>query len=100
MNHAGRLRRLRNKLEQGFDGLLTAHLPNVRYLTGFTGSAAAVIVTPNKSLLFTDGRYTVQARAEVRGARIVISRKPALAAAAEWIQNHRGELGRSLKIGI
>ena len=100
MNHARRLRRLRKKLEQDFDGLLIAHLPNVRYLTGFTGSAAALIVTPNKSLLFTDGRYTVQARAEVQGARVVISRKPALTAAAEWIQNHRGELGRSLNIGI
>lgn len=100
MNHAGRLRRLRKELEQDFDALLIAHLPNVRYLTGFTGSAAALIVTPNKSLLFTDGRYTVQARAEVHGARVVISRKTALAAAAEWIESHRGELGRSLKIGI
>lgn len=100
MNHAGRLRWLRKQLEQDFDALLIAHLPNVRYLTGFTGSAAALVVTRNKSLLFTDGRYTVQARAEVQGARVAISRKPPLTAAAEWIASHRSDLRGSLNVGV
>src|SRR5438270_326584 len=100
MNHAGRLRRLRKNLDRDFGALLINHLPNIRYLCGFTGSSAALIVTPRKSLLFTDGRYTAQARAEVQGARVVISGKGAMAAAGEWIASHRSDLGRSAVIGI
>ena len=32
------------------------------WLTGFTGSAGFLIVLPDKAVLFTDGRYTLQAR--------------------------------------
>src|SRR5438067_4375756 len=100
MNHAARLGRLRKNLERDFGALLITHLPNIRYLCGFTGSSAALIVTPRKSLLFTDGRYTAQARAEVQGARVVISRKGAMAAAGEWLADHRNEFGRPSAIGI
>ncbi len=31
------------------------------YITGFTGSAGSAVVTTNKALLFTDGRYFLQA---------------------------------------
>ena len=37
------------------------------WLTGFTGSAGAAIVLAEKAALFVDGRYTLQARAQVRG---------------------------------
>jgi Xaa-Pro aminopeptidase len=100
MNHAGRLRRLRKNLEEKFDALLITHLPNIRYLCGFSGSSAALIFTSKQSLLFTDGRYTVQARAEVEGARVVISGKGALVAAGEWIASHQKDLGRSSTVGI
>ena len=60
---------------QGLDGLLVAHRPNVRYLTGFSGSAAFVVITPRDVLLLTDSRYDVQAHEEARGAaRVVIER--------------------------
>ncbi len=39
------------------DALVLVHLPNVRYLTGFAGSAAAVVVTPSRLVLITDSRY-------------------------------------------
>jgi Xaa-Pro aminopeptidase len=74
------------------DAFLTTHLPNVRYLCGFTGSSAALVLAPSGSVLFTDGRYTEQARAEVVGARVAIVRKSALSAAAEWL---RGRAGRN-----
>lgn len=36
----------------------------VRFISGFTGSYGTAIITPNKALLWTDGRYYVQALAE------------------------------------
>jgi len=47
------------------DSLLVNDLLNVRYLTGFTGTNAAAIVTPDERLFFTDFRYVAQARQQV-----------------------------------
>src|SRR5438876_69215 len=49
---------------EGLDGLLVASRANIRYLTGFSGSAALVAVTRGDVLLVTDFRYDEQARAE------------------------------------
>jgi len=85
MDHAGRLSRLRSRLEENrLDTLLVTHLPNICYLCGFTGSAAALLVTERGAILFTDGRYRTQAKEEVRGARITIAQKSPLLAAAQW----------------
>jgi Xaa-Pro aminopeptidase len=94
MDYAGRLSRLRSRLEENhFDALLITHLPNVRYLCGFTGSAAALIVAADtgRCILFTDGRYRTQAKEEVSAndARIVIARKSPLVAATEWLAARR-----------
>lgn len=70
----------------GVDGLLVTHLPDVRYLCGFTGSHAALVLAGGRAVLFTDGRYTAQAKAEALGTRVVISKKPAVVAACEWIE--------------
>ncbi|MEO6803356.1 MAG: Xaa-Pro peptidase family protein [Granulicella sp.] len=70
----------------GVDALLVTHLPDVRYLCGFTGSNAALVLTAGKAVLFTDGRYTLQAKAEAAGTRVVIEKKTALAAACAWIE--------------
>jgi Xaa-Pro aminopeptidase len=69
----------------GVDGLLVTHLPDVRYLSGFTGSNAALILAGGRAVLFTDGRYTGQAKAEAVGTKVVIAMKPAVTAACEWI---------------
>jgi Xaa-Pro aminopeptidase len=50
---------------RGLDCLLVTDLVNVRYLTGFTGTNGACIVTPEERLFFTDFRYVEQARAQV-----------------------------------
>jgi len=47
------------------DSLLVTDLLNVRYLTGFTGSNGACIVTPDERLFFTDFRYVEQAQTQV-----------------------------------
>ena len=49
---------------EGLGGLLVTHLPNIRYLTGFTGSAALLVVHDEATVLVTDFRYEVQAPAE------------------------------------
>jgi Xaa-Pro aminopeptidase len=68
------------------DGVLITHLPDVRYLCGFTGSNAVLVLVGGRATLFTDGRYTVQARAEATGTKVVIAKKPALVAASEWLE--------------
>ena len=100
MNHSGRLRGLQQTFAKNkLDGLLVTHLPNIRYLCGFTGSAGVLAVTARKVAFFTDGRYTSQARSEVKGARVLISSTPALTSAAEWLgaetkkRNGRASLG-------
>lgn len=70
----------------GVDGLLVTHLPDVRYLCGFTGSNAVLVLAKGRSVLFTDGRYTAQAKAEAVGTRVVIAQKPVLPTACEWIE--------------
>ena len=67
---------------------LITHLPDIRFLTGFTGSNAVLIVStgPRASArLFTDGRYTAQARQEVQGASVRIAPKSALHEACAYI---------------
>jgi Xaa-Pro aminopeptidase len=53
---------------EGLDGLLVTHLPNIRYLTGFTGSAALLLVRLDATVLISDFRYASQAPAEVGSA--------------------------------
>jgi len=50
------------------NGLLVTHLPNIRYLTGFTGSAGLLLVRTDATVLITDFRYAVQAPDEAGDA--------------------------------
>ena len=52
--------------ERSLDWLLVTNLVNVRYLTGFTGTNGACLVSSDERLFFTDFRYVERARAEVR----------------------------------
>jgi Xaa-Pro aminopeptidase len=72
-----------------FDGLLVSHLPNIRYLCGFTGSAGLLLVEQGGSVFFTDVRYDIQAHAEVKGAKLVIARKAPLAALGDFLAKPR-----------
>jgi len=66
------------------------HLPDVRYLCGFTGSSAALAITRRAARLFTDGRYRTQAAEEVKGAKIeIVSGAPALGA-VQWLSAQPG----------
>jgi Xaa-Pro aminopeptidase len=73
----------------GVDAMLVTHLPDVRYLCGFTGSNGALVLAGGRALLFTDGRYTAQAKAEAVGTKVVIATKPVAVAACEWMETAR-----------
>ncbi len=53
------------------DALLVTHIPNIRYLTGFSGSAALLVVRRDSTILITDFRYAVQAPAEAGASATV-----------------------------
>ncbi|SFQ51157.1 Xaa-Pro aminopeptidase [Amycolatopsis arida] len=82
--HAGRraaLRALLTEAEPPLDALLVTDLVNIRYLTGFTGSNAALLVHAGgeaDTVFCTDGRYRTQAAAEVPDLERVITRPSAL----------------------
>ncbi|CAH0524230.1 aminopeptidase P family protein [Vibrio hippocampi] len=46
---------------------IPAHNERLHWLTGFTGSAGAAVITPDKAAIFVDGRYTVQVQKQVSG---------------------------------
>lgn len=51
--------------ERGVDAMLVSALPNIRYLTGFSGSNALLLVTADGATLLTDFRYATQVKTEV-----------------------------------
>jgi Xaa-Pro aminopeptidase len=91
MDVAGRLPRLRERLaDAACDAVLITNLANIRYLTGFSGSAALLLVLPDDLVMATDGRYQFQAAEQLAAggveARLVVgnvaTQKEGLASAA------------------
>ena len=84
----GRRRRLEAAVRAaGAEALLVTDAADVRYLCGFTGSNAALLVFGGgraraSATMFTDGRYTEQAGAEVEGAKVVVVGEGPVAKAA------------------
>ena len=68
---APRVGRVRERLaEAGCEALLVTNLTNVRYLTGFSGSAGLLLVLPDELVLTTDGRYQFQSAEQLRAAGV------------------------------
>ncbi|MFL6351259.1 MAG: M24 family metallopeptidase [Bryobacteraceae bacterium] len=68
--------------------LVITALPNVRYLSGFTGSNAALLITGDRSLLFTDPRYEIQASAE-SDCELKVAKGPLTKELLKWIPRLR-----------
>jgi Xaa-Pro aminopeptidase len=66
----------------GVNALLVVSMDNIRWLTGFTGSTAMLLLKSNDSVLIVDGRYTQQATDQLRlsgaSARVVEARTQSL----------------------
>ena len=69
----------------GAEALLVTHLPDVRYLSGFTGSSGAVALRRGRAALVTDGRYRTQAQEECKGLRVIVQKGSPAVLAAEWL---------------
>ena len=78
--------------ELKIDAMLVSALPNIRYLSGFTGDNALLLVTPESQTLFTDPRFTIQASEECTCAVKIAPRGPVDPYAVEAI--HRQKLKR------
>lgn len=79
-----RVQGLRDALvREQVEAVVVSYLENVRYLTGFTGSNALVILTARTAHFLTDGRYAIQSAQEVGGfERVVLPQGSVLAQAA------------------
>jgi len=64
----------------GLGAFLVTKRENVRYLTGFTGSAGSVLITADRSWLITDFRYKLQAHREASGTAVLIQKTDFFAA--------------------
>ena len=61
-----RIDELREKFDSiGIDAFLVRKLPNIRYLSGFSGSAGTLLITKSKNFFISDFRYKTQSSAEV-----------------------------------
>jgi Xaa-Pro aminopeptidase len=91
VDHLRRIGALRRRISRaGFPGLVVTHPHDIRYLSGFTGSSAALSVTRRRVRLFTDGRYTAQAAEEVQAAQVQIVSGPPAVAAVQWLAAQPG----------
>src|ERR1035437_1065388 len=84
-----RQERLRALMEsRGVPFILVTHLPNIRYLTGFTGSAGILLVGPRAGNLWVDPRYTLQAREQAEGIEVIEEKQGILKGAAIWLKKN------------
>jgi Xaa-Pro aminopeptidase len=91
VDHFRRIGQLRRRLTKaGLSGLLVTHLPDLRYLSGFTCSSAALAITRRNARLFTDGRYKTQAAEEVSAAEVEIVGSSPAVSAVEWLAAQSG----------
>jgi Xaa-Pro aminopeptidase len=91
--HARRQRLAEALAARKAGALLVWAAPNVRYLSGFTGDNAALLVLPGKAILFTDPRYAIQAAQQV-SCRVKICKSPL----ADSVASALGRLG-AVRIG-
>jgi Xaa-Pro aminopeptidase len=73
---------------RGVPLLLVTHLVNVRYLTGFTGSAGIALLGPRQGILWVDPRYTLQAQEQAEGVEVIEEKKGILKGVAGWMKKN------------
>lgn len=71
MSRIEKLKSLLNELS--LDAFYITHIPNIRYISGFSGSSANIVITKNTDYFLTDFRYKEQSAKEVSGFEIVIN---------------------------
>ena len=73
MSFNSRINKLNEQIHaKNLDGMYITNLTNIRYLTGFTGSAGSMLIVNNENYFFTDGRYIEQSKRQVKNCKIHI----------------------------
>ncbi len=82
-----RISRLRRLIKaEGLESLLVTRREDVRYLTGFTGSAGSLLVSSGRACLITDFRYQLQVKKECAGIPVIIQKKDFYSALREAVE--------------
>ena len=89
MNHAARLAAARAAMEAAeVDAMIVSGLVNIRYLTGFTGSNALVVIGPDTSTLLTDFRYQTASEPLREWVDVELAERDVIRTAAERLAEH------------
>jgi Xaa-Pro aminopeptidase len=64
--------------ELSLDAMYVTHIPNIRYISGFSGSSAFLIITKDKDYFFTDFRYKEQSKEQVKGFEMFVDFAPSV----------------------
>ena len=97
MSIANRLEKLRAALDpSGVDAIWVSQPENRRYMSGFSGSAGSLFITPQNALLATDSRYTEQADKQSPEYQIVHMAGPG----SDWFKEMLASMGDTTRIGF
>ncbi len=82
-----KLTKLREQMQKReLNSLLVTNPYNLRFITGFTGTAGLALITPNDAWFITDFRYTEQAGEQVKEFKVVQAQKGLLDEVARIVQ--------------
>jgi len=75
---------------EGLSSVVVTHPANWFYLTGFTGESGALVLTPSGAKIITDGRFTVQARQEAAGVKVLRQRGSLWSSVGDFLKKTGG----------
>lgn len=85
-----RVQKIREILtEKKLDGVLISNPYNMRYISGFSGATGYLLITQRESVLFTDSRYTIQAKEESDTFAVVELKNSYTELIKEWIEKEQ-----------
>lgn len=81
-------------VKEKLDGILISNASNMRYLSGFSGGTGYLLITDREAVIFTDSRYTIQAKEESDTFTVVELQDTYVSLIVEWIEKEQiGILG-------
>lgn len=98
-----RCERIRDILvKENLDGVLISNISNMRYLSGFSGGTGYLLITNREAVIFTDSRYTIQAKEESTTFTVVELKDTYVGHIMEWIEKEQikilGFEGQDVKV--
>ena len=89
-------------VKEKLDGILISNASNMRYLSGFSGGTGYLLITDREAVIFTDSRYTIQAKEESDTFTVVELQDTYVSLIAEWIEKEQIEIlgfeGRDVQV--